>query len=70
MQYMGSKNRFSKDLIPIIQGYIDNMNNCKGFLVPFCGGANIEDKIKCDKKISCDSHYYLVELLNSLTFAT
>ena len=45
MIYMGSKNRLSKELVPIIQKYIDNMDNCKGFLVPFCGGANIEDKI-------------------------
>ena len=70
MQYMGSKNRFSKDLIPIIQNYIDNMENCKGFLVPFCGGANIEDKIQCNNKISCDNHYYLIKLLRHVQLTT
>ena len=66
MIYMGSKNRLSKYLAPIIQGYIDNMENCKGFLVPFCGGANIEDKIKCDNIISCDIDEYLIATLIAL----
>ena len=66
MIYMGSKNRLSKEIVPIIQKYIDNMDNCKGFLVPFCGGANIEDKIKCDKKISCDIDLYLIACLTKL----
>ena len=26
MNYMGSKNRLSKELVPIIQSYIDNLN--------------------------------------------
>ena len=30
MKYMGSKNRISKELVPIIQSYIDK-NNIDGF---------------------------------------
>ena len=63
MQYMGSKNRIAKELVPIIQSYIDNMENCKGYLEPFVGGANVIDKIKCDNKIGCDVNEYLIALL-------
>ena len=38
MKYVGSKNRLSKDLVPIIQGYIDN-NNIKNYWEPFIGGG-------------------------------
>ena len=61
MQYMGSKNRFAKELVPIIQSYITK--ETKGYLEPFVGGANIIDKIECDKKFGCDLNEYLIELL-------
>lgn len=61
MQYVGSKNRLSKELAPIIQSYIDE--NTKGYLEPFVGGANMIDKIKCKKKIGCDIHKELIALL-------
>lgn len=64
---MGSKNRLSKEISPIIQSYIDSMDNCKGYLEPFCGGANMIDKIKCTKKIGCDSHKYLIAFLKALS---
>lgn len=62
MKYVGSKNRLSKYLAPIIQKYIDD-NNIKQYLEPFVGGANMIDKIKCDKKIGLDSHKELIALL-------
>ena len=37
MQYMGSKNRLAKELIPIIQSYINDDTKC--YLEPFVGGA-------------------------------
>ena len=37
MRYIGSKNRLSKDLAPIIQYYITE--NTKGYLEPFVGGG-------------------------------
>lgn len=61
MQYVGSKNRLSKDLVPIIQSYITK--DTKGYLEPFVGGANIIDKIDCDNKIGCDIHKELIALL-------
>lgn len=62
MKYVGSKNRLAKQLSPIIQSYIDNPN-CKGYIEPFVGGANMIDKIKCDKKYGFDTHKYLIALL-------
>ena len=56
MKYVGSKNRLSKDLAPIIQSYITN--ETEGYLEPFVGGANMIDKIKCNKKIGTDNHKY------------
>ena len=62
MRYMGSKSRFAKELIPIIQSYITE--DTKGYLEPFVGGANVIDKIKCTNKIGCDIHKQLIALLN------
>ena len=62
MWYMGSKSRFAKELIPIIQSYITE--DTKGYLEPFVGGANVIDKIKCNNKIGCDIHKQLIALLN------
>lgn len=62
MKYVGSKNRLSKDLAPVIQSYITE--ETKGYLEPFVGGANMIDKIKCSNKIGCDIHKQLIALLN------
>lgn len=48
---MGSKSRIAKYIIPIIQRYIDD-NKINTYIEPFCGGCNIIDKIKSDKKNS------------------
>lgn len=62
---MGSKSRIAKYIVPILQSYIDK-NNCKLYIEPFCGGCNIIDKIKCDKKIGSDNQEYLIELFKNL----
>ena len=62
MRYVGSKNKLSKELAPIIQSYITE--ETKGYLEPFVGGANMIDKIKCSNKIGCDIHKQLIALLN------
>ena len=49
MRYVGSKNRISKYLVPVIQNCING--NCKGYIEPFVGGANIIDKIKQNRTI-------------------
>lgn len=61
MRYVGSKNKLSKELAPIIQSYITK--DTKGYLEPFVGGANMIDKIQCSNKIGCDIHEELIELL-------
>ena len=61
MKYVGSKNKLSKELTPIIQSYINE--NTNGYLEPFVGGANMIDKIKHKNKIGCDIHKQLIELL-------
>ena len=60
MLYVGSKNKLSKDLVPIIQSYITS--DTKGYLEPFVGG-NVIDKIQCNKKIGYDIHKQLIALL-------
>lgn len=59
---MGSKSRIAKEIVPIIQSYIDD-NNITVYVEPFVGGANVIDKIKCEIKIGNDSNKYLIALL-------
>lgn len=65
MKYMGSKNRLCKEIVPIIQSYIDN-NNINSYLEPFVGGANVIDKIKCANKYGSDANKYLIALLDNI----
>lgn len=62
MQYVGSKNRLSKELAPIIQSYITE--ETVAYIEPFVGGANMIDKIKHHNKIGSDLHKELIALLN------
>ena len=65
MKYVGSKSRIAKDIVPIIQKYIDN-NNITTYIEPFCGGCNVIDKIKCENKYASDNNLYLIELFKNL----
>ena len=62
MQYVGSKNRLSKELAPIIQSYIND--ETVAYIEPFVGGANMIDKIKHHNKIGSDLHKELIALHN------
>lgn len=62
MKYMGSKSRIAKDIVPILQSYI-NKNHCPTYIEPFVGGANVIDKIKSPVRIGCDLNKYLIALL-------
>ena len=64
MIYMGSKNRISKELVPIIQSYINK--DTKAYIEPFVGGCNIIDKIQCGRRIGSDIHKQLIELFKKL----
>lgn len=65
MKYMGSKSRIAKDIIPIIQQRMEDYN-LHTYVEPFVGGANVIDKINCDKRIGCDKQKYLIELYKNL----
>lgn len=61
MQYMGSKNRIAKHLLPIM---LKNRGN-RTWVEPFVGGANMIDKVGGDR-IGSDTHKHLIALLKSL----
>lgn len=61
MVYMGSKRKYAKDIVPIIQKYIDD-NNIKEFYDVFCGGGNLVDKIKCENLYASDLSPSLIAL--------
>lgn len=65
MKYFGSKSRIAKYIVPILQKEIDE-NQIATYLEPFCGGCNIVDKIKCERKIANDLNEYLIALFQHL----
>lgn len=67
MVYMGSKNRIAKDLLPIITKYLDKD---RWYVEPFCGGCNMIDKVKHDKRIANDYNKYLIALFKELQQCT
>lgn len=61
MVYMGSKRKYCKDIVPIIQKYI-NDNKITTFIDVFCGGGNLVDKIQCNTVIANDLSPTLIAL--------
>lgn len=62
MKYMGSKNRYAKELLPII---LKHRKHGQCYVEPFVGGANMIDKVT-GWRIGSDSHKYLIALLKAL----
>lgn len=62
MVYMGSKNKYAKYIVPILQKAIDE-NNVDTYIECFVGGANIIDKIKCPNRYGYDRSDTLIALL-------
>lgn len=62
MVYMGSKAKYKKDIIPILQNTIDKYNVFI-YIEPFCGGCNIIDDIKCKNRYAFDRSDTLIALL-------
>lgn len=60
MVYMGSKNKLSKHLKPIIESYL---SEGKIYVEPFVGGANMIDKIEWDHKFGYDINKPIIQLL-------
>lgn len=59
MVYQGSKNKLAKNLVPIIQNYI-NQTKTDTYIELFVGGANIIDKIECINKLGFDYNSDLI----------
>ena len=62
MKYIGSKAKIAKDIVPIIQKYIDD-NNVELYIEPFVGGFNVIDKIKCNRRIGNDIDCLVIDLV-------
>jgi DNA adenine methylase len=65
MVYVGSKERLSKYIIPILQNIIDD-NKIETYIEPFVGGANIIDKIRCKNRLGNDLHIGLIEIYKAV----
>lgn len=64
MVYMGSKAKYAKYIVPILQRAIDK-NEVKNYIECFVGGANIIDKIKCKHRYGFDRSDTLIALLQT-----
>ena len=62
MKYMGSKNRISKEILPIM---LKNRKPNQYYVEPFCGGCNIIDKVD-GNRIASDNNKYLIEVWRGL----
>ena len=64
MKYMGSKNKISKHIVPIIESYIQPGQL---FVDLFVGGFNLVDKItKTDNIVCNDNNHYLISLFEKV----
>lgn len=64
MKYLGSKNKLSKELLPII---LKDSNKFENYVEPFCGGCNMIDKVSGFKRrIANDYNQQLICLLKEL----
>lgn len=63
MKYMGSKNRFAKELLPII---LKDRKPEQWYVEPFVGGANLIDKVD-GNRIGSDYNEDLINLLKGLS---
>lgn len=65
MTYQGSKVKYSKYIVPILQKKIDD-EGITTFVDCCCGGANIVKEIKCENRIAIDKNPYLIALWKEL----
>ena len=64
MKYMGSKNRFAKELLPII---LKDRTKGQYYVEPFAGGMNMIDKVE-GNRIANDIHTELIEMWKALVY--
>jgi DNA adenine methylase len=60
---MGSKNRYAKELLPII---LKDRKFNQWYVEPFCGGCNMIDKVNGNNRIANDIQFYLIEMFKAL----
>lgn len=63
MKYIGSKAKIAKDIVPILQSYI-NKYGIKTYIEPFVGGFNVIDKIECENRLGNDIDPLVCELVD------
>ena len=63
MKYMGSKNRFAKELLPIM---LENRTPEQWYIEPMVGGANMIDKVD-GNRLGADFNEYLANMWLALT---
>ena len=62
MQYMGSKTKISKEILPII---LKDRKENQYYVEPFVGGANMIDKVG-GLRIGADFNKYVIQALISI----
>ena len=62
MKYMGSKARFTKEILPII---LKERKPEQWYVEPFVGGMNVICEVG-GKRIANDNNYYLIEMWKGL----
>ena len=62
MKYMGSKNRYKKDLLPIL---LKDRKPGQYYVEPFCGSCSIICEVE-PPCIANDNHYYLISMWKAL----
>lgn len=66
MKYLGGKTRLSKDIIPILEE-IYNEEECKQYIEPCVGGANMIDKVTFTKiKKGYDINEYMIDFWKAI----
>lgn len=64
MQYVGSKNKISKQIVNLL---MSKYKNDQTYIEPFVGGCNLIDKLyHLPKRIGNDANYYLIEMWRAL----
>ena len=62
MKYMGSKNRYAKEILPIV---LNGRLSSQWYVEPFVGGFNLIDKVD-GLRLGNDIHSYLIALFRAL----
>lgn len=63
MRYSGSKDRFAKDIIPIITR---NLTENKVYIEPFCGGCNLLSKVEHTNKWGNDKNTFVISMWQAI----